>query len=125
MDETNSWGADTAIERSGAAVAMEQAIDCVVGKNENASGNVVSVGLQTDPMEEEYWGLREGKLTVSGNYTRSEFQEILELLESGEVALAESVSHTLPLERIHDGIGIVRNDENTVRVVLTMNGGGE
>lgn len=116
---TDGWGADAVLECSGSALAMSQAISSVDGKNQNASGNIVSVGLQTEPMQAEYWGLREGKLAVSGNHTESEFQEILDLLDCGEVSLSESVTHTLPLSAIHDGVALLHNDdEHVIRAVI-------
>ncbi len=120
-ETTDGWGADAAIECSGSAVAMEQAIACVKGRNQRASGNVVSVGLQHEPMAAEYWGLREGKLAVSGNHTRAEFQELLELLDAGAVDLSNSVSHTLPLDGIDEAIELVTGgDVPVARVVLDV-----
>lgn len=119
MDETDGWGTDAAIECSGASIAMEQAISSIDGRNHNASGNVVSVGLQTEPMQAEYWGLREGKLAVSGNHTPTEFQEILELLEAGEVDLSDSITHTLPLEQIREGVDLLHDkEEHVVRAII-------
>ena len=60
----------------------------------------MSVGVQEEPFEVEYFGIREGKVTVSGDHQRSELREILDLLEAGKVSLEQSVSHTIQIEDI-------------------------
>lgn len=118
--ETGGRGADVAIECSGSPAALEDAIAAVNDGNRYASGSVVSVGLQTEPMSVDYWDLREGSLTVSGDHTRGELHGILRLLRRGDVDLSNSVTHRVELESVFDAIDLLEaGDEPTCRIVLT------
>lgn len=117
-EETDGLGADVAIECSGSAIAMEEALSSVKGKNQFASGRVISVGLQTEPITAEYWGLLEGALKVSGDHTKFELRRIVKLLENGAIDLSESVTHKVSLEEIEKGLDLIKNEEDLVRVVV-------
>jgi len=119
--ETGGWGADVAVECSGSSKAMEQAIRTIKGKNQFDSGTLVSVGLQLKPFQGEYWGFREGWLTVSGDHTRFELYQILKLLEAERVDLSGSITHRIPLREINEGVELVEsNKEHVERVVIDM-----
>jgi len=121
MNETDGWGVDVAVECSGSSRAMEQAIRSIKGKNQFDSGTLVSVGLQTKPFRCEYWNFREGWLTVSGDHTKNELQEILSLIETGKVDLSSSITHRIPLREINRGIELLEsNKERVGRVVVDM-----
>ncbi|MEM3588527.1 MAG: alcohol dehydrogenase catalytic domain-containing protein [Nitrososphaerota archaeon] len=117
--ETENFGADVVIECSGSSQAMNQAIKAIKGKNLFESGTLVSVGLQTKPFQFEYWWLREGWATVSGDHTLSELNQIIKLVENGRVNLSESITHRIPLTEIGKGIELVESTEEHVeRVVI-------
>jgi threonine dehydrogenase-like Zn-dependent dehydrogenase len=117
--ETNGTGVDAAIECSGAGAAFEDAVAAVNGGNRYASGAVVSVGLQTEPMAVDYWDLREGKLAVSGDHTRAELRRILDILRAGEVDLSKSVTHRFPLDDVFDAQTLLEEGAEPVcRIVL-------
>jgi len=119
--ETDGWGADVSIECSGSSKAMEQAIRAIKGKNRVESGTVVSVGLQTKPFQVEYWGIREGWITVSGDHTRFDLFQIIKLIESGRIDLSQSITHRLPLRKINEGVELVEGiREHVERVVIDM-----
>jgi propanol-preferring alcohol dehydrogenase len=119
--ETDNWGADIAIECSGSAKAMEQAIRAVKGLNQFETGTIVSVGLQTEPFKIEYWGLREGWITVSGDHTRAELTQIIKLVENGKIALYKSISHSINLKEVNEGIELIESGkEHVERVVITQ-----
>ena len=119
--ETDGWGVDVVVECSGSSKAMEQAIKAIKGKNQFDSGTLVSVGLQTKPFQCEYWNLREGWLTVSGDHTRNELHEILRLIETGRVDLSRSITHRIPLREINQGLKLLEsNKEHVERVVIDM-----
>ena len=119
---TNNWGVDVAIECSGAPVAMKQAIDAVKGKNRYESGNVVSVGLQITPIQVEYWGLREGRLMVSGDHTRDDLARVIKLMETQKIKLDKSITHHIPLHAINEGVKLIENrQEHVERVVVDFN----
>jgi len=116
---TDGRGADVTLECSGSPVAMEQAIDAVGGKNGYESGSVVSVGIQTDPIEVGYGDIREGQLHVSGDHTRTELTEITRLLDAGAVDLSESITHRVALADINDGLDLMSDPEERVgRIVV-------
>jgi 2-desacetyl-2-hydroxyethyl bacteriochlorophyllide A dehydrogenase len=118
-DLTDGWGVDIALECSGATVAMEQAIDAINGENRFASGTTVSVGLQEEPFEANYWELREGQLLVSGDHTRAELWEVMSLLAAGEVDLDPSIATTVDLADIDEGIQRAGEDDSlTGRIVV-------
>lgn len=123
MNLTEGAGADAAIDCSGSRSALKSAVDAVNGSNRYASGSIVSVGLQTDPLSAEYWDLREGKLAVSGDHTRGELHRVLGLLQQGVVNLSESITHRRPLAEVFDAVdlltGAAATDEPVCRIVLT------
>jgi propanol-preferring alcohol dehydrogenase len=119
--ETDGWGAAAAIECSGSPRAMEQAIKAIKGKNLFESGTVVSVGLQTKPFQADFWGLREGRLTVSGDHTRNELRQIIRLIEAGRIDLSESITHRVPLEEVNRGVQLVKSRaEHVERVIIDI-----
>lgn len=119
---TDSWGADVAIECSGSPAAMKQAIDAIKGNNRYESGSIVSVGLQITPIQVEYWGLREGRLLVSGDHTRYDLYRIIKLLETKKITLDKSITHHIPIHAINDGVKLIENGhEHVERVVVDFN----
>jgi len=118
---TEGWGADVVIECSGSHKAMEQAVKAIKGKNQFHSGTLVSVGLQTQPWQVEYWGFREGWLTVSGDHTRFELNQILKLIALGRIDLSRSITHRISLGQIDEGIELLEsNKEHVEKVVIDM-----
>lgn len=120
--ETDGMGTDVAIECSGASAALTNAVAAVNGDNRYASGSVVSVGLQSEPMSAEYWDLREGKLAVSGDHTRGELHQILDLLRKEKIDLSKSITHRFALEDVFDAVSLLtdsKSDEPVGRIVLT------
>ncbi|MFB6138438.1 MAG: zinc-binding dehydrogenase [Halobacteriaceae archaeon] len=118
-DVTDGWGADAAIECSGSPAAIQQALDAVNGENGYESGRVVSVGIQTEAFEVEFGDVREGKLTVSGDHTRADLEEILTVLSSGDVDLGPSITHRYALEDIEDAVAAFNDpDEQLIRAAI-------
>ncbi len=119
--ETEDWGADVTIECSGSAEAMKQAIKAIKGKDLFETGTVVSVGLQTKPFEFEYWNLREGWATVSGDHTRFDLYQIIKLIEAGRIDLSKSVTHEISLKEINEGVDLIESrKEHVERIVINM-----
>lgn len=116
--ETEGWGANVAIECSGSPQAMSQAIKAIKGSNQFESGTLVSVGLQTKPFQIEYWGLREGWATVSGDHTLSELYQIVKLVENGRINLSKSITHRIPLVEVNEGIDLVESSKEHVERVI-------
>lgn len=121
IDEvTEGYGVDVALECSGSPKAMEQTLDSITGENIHETGTAVSVGGQHEPFEAEYWGLREGNLTVSGDHTHYDLQQIISLLEGGKIDLSNSISHHISLDEINDGLEMIDGQEDVRRVVIDM-----
>jgi 2-desacetyl-2-hydroxyethyl bacteriochlorophyllide A dehydrogenase len=121
MEETDGFGSDVSIECSGSSIAMEQCLDSISGSNMFASGRAVSVGLQHEPFEAEYWGLREGSLMVSGDHTGHELQEIIRLMEEGKIDLEKSITHSHPLTDVNEALEQLENNEGDIgRIVLDL-----
>ena len=100
---------------------MKQAIKAIKGRNRYATGTAVSVGLQTTPLQAEYWGLREGRLMVSGVHTRLELQQIIRLMEARKIDLSQSITHRIPLRDVNKGVELVESArEHVERVVIDM-----
>lgn len=108
--ETDGRGVDVSFECSGSPQAMEQAVAAVNGDNRFASGTVVSVGAQTEPISAGYWQIREGEVMVSGDHTRSELATLIGLLGENKVDLSGSIARRIPLEDVSEGIDDVAND---------------
>jgi threonine dehydrogenase-like Zn-dependent dehydrogenase len=120
-EETDGWGVDVAIECSGATTAMEDAVEAIQANTRFESGTVISVGVQSEPLCAEYYGIREGNLTVSGDHTRFDLHQILRLLAAGEVDLDHSITHRISPYEIEDGVELLKGaDERVGRVVVDM-----
>ena len=90
--------------------------------NRYESGSVVSVGLQTTPIQVEYWGLREGRLMVSGDHTRDDLARVIRLIETKKIKLEKSITHHIPLNAINEGIKLIESgQEHVERVVIDFN----
>jgi 2-desacetyl-2-hydroxyethyl bacteriochlorophyllide A dehydrogenase len=121
IDETDGYGADVSFECSGSYIAMEYALKVIKGKNLFESGTAVSIGLQKKAFQTEYWNLREGWLTVSGDHTRYDLYQIIKLIESGKIDLSNSVTHLIGLRNINEGMDLIeRRKENVSKVVIDM-----
>jgi propanol-preferring alcohol dehydrogenase len=121
MDETNGYGADVSFECSGSHVAMENALKVIKGKNLFETGTAVSIGLQNQNFQIGYWNLREGWLTVSGDHTRYDLYQVINLIESGKIDLSDSVTNIIDLAKINEGMDLIeRRKENVGKVVIDM-----
>lgn len=83
---------------------MQTAFEAVDGANRYESGTVISVGLQETPLETTYWGLREGSLLVSGDYTRAELRTIVDLMAAGKIDYDAFVAGGIGLDAVDDGL---------------------
>jgi len=117
-ERTDNWGVDVALECSGSPEGIKQASAVINGDNQYESGTVVSVGLQEEPIEVDYWKLREGILTVSGDHTQSELNRIAELMEKQKVTLEESTAKTIGLSDIDHGFDLVEGESDVVGKIV-------
>ena len=117
---TDGWGADVVLECSGSEAAMNQALEAIEGRTRFATGNVVLVGIQDEPIPSiDFMGLREGYLAVSGDHTRNELRQIVDLLNGGKLDLDASVTHRMPLDDLERAVDTLEHgDERVGRIVL-------
>lgn len=111
-EETGRWAADVAFECSGTAEAMQATVEAIDGDNKFESGTAVSVGAQVESIDVEYWGIREGQVMVSGDHTRAELQEVIDLVEAQKLDLSGSVGARIDLAAINEAIARAENDES-------------
>ncbi|HEY7350974.1 MAG TPA: alcohol dehydrogenase catalytic domain-containing protein [Ktedonobacterales bacterium] len=103
---TNGRGVDGAILTAGGARAVQQALGLVrAGGTLNLfacpPGLVASIDLSM---------VYHHELTLTASYSSSpaDLRASLELLSSGQVRVADLISHRLPLEQFHEGVELAR-----------------
>ncbi|MDG6904720.1 MAG: zinc-binding dehydrogenase [Nitrososphaerota archaeon] len=117
--ETDGMGADVALECTGSPKAMEQALKAIKGKVPWSSGSLVSVGFQTKPWQVDFFGLREGRMTVSGDHTLTDLRQVMSLIENGRIDLSKSITHRLALENINEALDLLESNTGHIeRVVI-------
>ena len=121
--ETNGWGADVAIECTGADQYIEQALKAIkLRGSKTNSGTVVSIGYRAKPFPPiDWWNLREGSLMVSGSHVKCELEQIIRLLEMGKIDLSRSITHRISLQEVNRGFELLEGKEEQVgRIVIEM-----
>jgi len=117
MALTDGWGVDISLECAGTEKTMKDAIESVCGRSRYASGRVVSVAAQFQPIQ--VVGLREGALRKSGDHTRDELRRIIGLVKSKRINLSRSVTHRLPFTELNRGLDILnKKREDVLKVVI-------
>lgn len=106
-------GADVVVDAVGSV--LPQAIDAAA-----MSGRIVVFGMNVNARPAVHQvEITEKGLTIFGSYiTAFTFPQAIRLLESGAVNLAPLVSAVLPLERVEEGLAMLKSGEAT-KVVIT------
>lgn len=119
---TDGWGVDVSLECAGTKETMESAIASACGRSGYASGRVVSVAAQFQPIEiHGMRTLREGALKKSGDHTRDDLRRVIELVKSKRLDLSKSITHRLPFSELNRGLSILdKKKEDVLRVVLSQ-----
>lgn len=117
--ETDGWGADAAIVAVGNQAAIEGAIGLLglQGTVVLFAGVYPNVPISLDPNFIHY---SEVNVTGSSDYTDPDFFEAVTSIENGTVNTRKLVSDILPLERIVEGMEIVRSAEK-LKIVIQVN----
>ena len=117
---TDSCGVDVSLEVAGTEKTMKQAMQAACGKSPYASGRVVSVAAQFQPIRiAGMRTLREGALRKSGDHTRDDLRRIIELVKAKRIDLSMSVTHRLPFDRLNKGLELLdEKKEDILRIVL-------
>lgn len=116
--DATGGGVDTAFEAIGTIGTVKRTIGFV-----RKGGRAVIIGVIFDnvPISPGIDLMApEIKLLGSSDHVKSETPEVVSLIEHGRLDLSHSVSHTLPLAEVNEGVRIVDKEiGNPIRVVLT------
>lgn len=106
--------ADCAIEASGVPTSFTSAV-----KSLRPGGRLSLIAHSKEPFAVKSGRIVEKELTVRGSFGyRDEMVEVVEVIASGAVPLERFVSHTLPLESIHEAFGIQSDAATSLKVLM-------
>lgn len=112
--ETNGEGTDVSVEAVGWMFPL--AIELV-----RFSGRVLIVGTQVEQVQFSPHSINSKELQIYGVFLMQHAMEAsISILETGLLPLDEIVTHRLPLEKVHEGLDLVRSGE-AAKVVLLPN----
>jgi len=116
---TKGRGVDVAVELIGLTKTIRQSIEAT-----GLGGKTVIVGICPEEIGlNPYYDLllKERTILGSADQCREDFPVIIDLAARGRLNLGHSVSHELPLEKINDGLEMLKNkNENPVRIVVVF-----
>jgi len=111
LAETNDDGADVSVEAVGWVFPL--AVELV-----RFSGRVLVVGTQVEEVQFSPHSINSKELQIFGVFLMQHAMEAaVSILETGLLPLNQIVTHRLPLERVHEGLDLVRSGE-AAKVVL-------
>lgn len=118
-DATDGVGADLALECVGAPGTIGLAVACL-----RAGGRAVVVGLGAEKislMPSTEFVRKEFELLGSYGFTVPEIEELVALMVAGKLDLSGSVSRTVALEDVNEGLdALYRKIDDPIRIVVTM-----
>lgn len=109
MDITRGDGVDVAIEMSGAAAAIHAGLKVVTPGGTFTLFGIPSKPVELDLAEEIIFK----ELTINSIVGRRMFKtwdQIAKLLDSGKIDLAPIITHTFPMEKIDEAMGLLHHD---------------
>ena len=111
---TGGYGADVVIECSGAAPAVNQALDLV-----RRRGKLTQMGLFGRPVEVDFEKIAYKELVVSGGiaHRRPSWERALRLMEQGVIQPEKLITHELPLDDWSRGFELLERQE-AMKVLL-------
>lgn len=116
---TNGRGVDMAVELVGYAKTMEQAMRCL-----RPGGRAVICGVGAERAQlppQVLFVTNSYQVLGSYGFNRNDIVALLNLLDSGRLDLAPTITHTFPLEQVNQGLVTLRDKiGNPIRVVITQ-----
>jgi 2-desacetyl-2-hydroxyethyl bacteriochlorophyllide A dehydrogenase len=106
MDITGGLGADTVIEAVGSPETIEQSLSLA-----KRIGKIVIFGFTPEGIEARFvpFDVLSKELTIMGSWVNPyTFQRALEILESKKIDVKTLISNTLPIEKIKDGLQLMK-----------------
>ncbi len=116
---TKGNGVNVAVELIGLTKTIRQSIEAT-----GLGGKTVIVGICPEEIGLNPYHdllLKERTILGSADQCREDFPVIIDLAARGRLNLGHSVTHELPLEKINDGLEMLKNkNENPVRIVVVF-----
>ena len=120
---------DIAFEGTGASASLSACLDIV-----KPGGTVVALGNPIGDVTLEkaiYWKQLRKQLRLVGTWNsrfggaENDWTKALELVRSGRLALKHFITHRLPLNRLREGLEIMRNNEIYSNKIMLVNDGNQ
>lgn len=118
---------DILFEGTGASTSLSACLDVAV-----PGGTIVALGNPIGDMTLEkaiYWKLLRKQLRMVGTWNscfggeENDWTKVLELIRSGSLALKPFITHRLSLDRLYEGLRIMRNDEIYSNKIMLIDDG--
>lgn len=133
VDDVKEWidsltghkGVDIAVEGTGASSSMNLALDVV-----KSTGTILALGNPLDDMllqKKAYWKILRKQLSLYGTWNssygtgRSDWTQVLDLLEKGRIDLEKLITHRLPLSELSKGLDIMKDKNTYSNKVMIIN----
>lgn len=116
MELTGNEGVDAVIEAVGSEKTVQQGLELV-----KKGKTVTVIGMMENKMELGMLGVsvKETKIQGDYGYTKRDFASSLKLIASGRMNVKQIITHTLPLDDVATGFGLLAEKrENAVKVIL-------
>lgn len=118
MRLTDGNGLNMAVELSGSARAIDQAVSCL-----SPFGRVILIGMTLEPiqlsMASVWFGFNNLSMLGFDGGEEGDVETLVRLVASGELDLSRSVSHVLPLEEIARGVEMLsKKIDSPARIVV-------
>lgn len=118
LDETGSRGVDVVIVATSSLKALEDAIDVV-----RKGGAVMMFGVPTKgaTMNLDMSRVYSKELTLVTSYAASDAdtREALDLIESGQIAARQLITHTYPIDETQKAFDHARTGDNAMKIIVT------
>jgi threonine dehydrogenase-like Zn-dependent dehydrogenase len=118
VQELTGGGADVVFEAVGLPGTLNEAVQLV-----RPGGRIQVVGccMQVDPILPALWLSKEPLIQISFVYSPAEFAQTIELIQKGELQIADYVSRAEPLEKIEDVFDSLHTAKRDNKVLLRPN----
>lgn len=123
--QTGGKGVNILFEGTGASLSLELCLDLV-----KSSGTIVALGNPSGDIslpKTSYWKLLRKQLSVYGTWNsrfgtrESDWEKMKNLLQKRELDIRPLITHRLPLEKLGEGLEIMRNPEIYSNKIILLN----
>ena len=116
--EELNFKADKIIICTGAKQAVKQAFNCIDKK-----GTILFFAIPKDNIELPIVDFWRNELTITSSYGAApiDLEESLNLIKDNKINVKDMITHKLPLEKIQEGFNIVKDANESLKVVIEPN----